>query len=153
MAPMKLTDEVINTARHGVKPTKLTDGHGLYVLLSPTGGKWWRFKYRFSDKQKQFSLGVYPKVSIAEARAKHAIYRAMLAEGTDPCAYVQAKKVELKAEMAQQLARRRFMLDSDGNLSLHLGKRRIILSPAETADLRSFLNAPQNLAAKVTPCP
>lgn len=150
---MKLTDEVINTARHGVKPTKLTDGHGLYVLLSPTGGKWWRFKYRYSDKQKQFSLGVYPKVSIAEARAKHAIYRAMLVEGTDPCAYVQAEKAERKAEIARQLARSRFMLDSGGNLSLRLGRRRIILSRAETADLRSFLNATQNLAAKVTPCP
>ena len=150
---MKLTDEMINTARHGVKPTKLTDGHGLYVLLSPSGGKWWRFKYRLSDKQRQFSLGVYPKVSIAEARAKHAIYRAMLAEGTDPCAYVQAKKAERKAEMARQLARSRFMLDSSGNLSLRLGKRRIVLSAAETADLRSFLNTNQTVISKVTPCP
>lgn len=150
---MKLTDEVINTARHGVKPTKLTDGHGLYVLLSPTGGKWWRFKYRFCDKHKQFSLGVYPKVSITEARAKHAIYRAMLAEGTDPCAYVQAEKAERKAEMARQLARNRFMLDSNGNLYLHLGNRRIILSAAETIDLRSFLNTNQNVISKVTPCP
>ena len=157
MAPMKLTEEMINTARPGVKPTRLTDGHGLYVLLWPTGGKWWRFKYRFSVKQKQFSLGVYPKVSIAEARAKHAIYRAMLAEGTDPCAYVQAEKAERKAEKAaekaRQLARSRFMLDSSGNLSLRLGKRRIILSAAETADLRSFLNTNQNVISKVTPCP
>jgi hypothetical protein len=158
---MKLTDEMINTARPGVKPTRLTDGHGLYVLLSPTGGKWWRFKYRFSVKQKQFSLGVYPKVSIAEARAKHTIYRAMLAEGTDPCAYVQAEKAERKAELAaelaaekaRQLARSRFMLDSSGNLSLRLGKRRIVLSAAETADLRSFLNTNQNVISKVTPCP
>ncbi len=154
---MKLTEEMINTARPGVKPTRLTDGHGLYVLLWPTGGKWWRFKYRFSVKQKQFSLGVYPKVSIAEARAKHAIYRAMLAEGTDPCAYVQAEKAERKAEKAaekaRQLARSRFMLDSSGNLSLRLGKRRIILSAAETADLRSFLNTNQNVISKVTPCP
>jgi len=85
----------------------------------------------------------------------------MLAEGTDPCAYVQAEKAERKAEMAaekaaekaRQLVRSRFMLDSSGNLSLRLGKRRIVLSAAETADLRSFLNTNQNVISKVTPCP
>lgn len=150
---MKLTDEVINTARPGIKPVKLTDGRGLFILLAPTGGKWWRYKYRFGDKEKQFSLGVYPTVSIAEARAKHAEYRAMVAEGVDPCAHVQSEKAERKAEAARQLWRTRFLLDNDGALSFLLGNRRVVLSPSETSELRAFLDATQNVTPKVTPCP
>lgn len=68
---MKLTDELIRTAHAGEKPVKLFDGRGLYILLTPAGQKWWRFKYRFAGKENQVSLGVYPKVSIAvDARTK-----------------------------------------------------------------------------------
>ncbi len=150
---MKLTDEVISAARPGVKPVKLTDGRGLFLLLAPTGGKWWRYKYRFGDKEKQFSLGVYPAVSIAEARAKHAAYRAMVAEGVDPCAHVQSEKAEQKAEAARQVWRTRFFLDNDGALSFLLGKRRVVLSPSETFELRAFLDATKNVTPKEMPCP
>jgi hypothetical protein len=150
---MKLTDEVIRSARPCVKPVKLTDGRGLFLLLAPTGGKWWRYKYRFGGKEKQVSLGVYPAVSIVEARAKHAEYRAMVAEGVDPCAHVQVEKAERKAEAARQLWRTRFMLTNDGALSFLFGKRQVVLSPSETSELRVFLDATKDVTPKVTPCP
>lgn len=149
---MKLTDETIRAARTSDKPVKLFDGRGLFILLMPAGHKWWRFKYRFAGKEKQLSLGVYPKVSIVEARSKHAALRKMLDEGTNPSAYVQAVKAEQSAEAARQLAPTRFMLDSDGALSFRMRKREVSLSPSETAELRSFLEATQNVTPKVMPC-
>jgi hypothetical protein len=53
-------------------PYRLTDGHGLYALIDPKGGKFWRWKYRFKGKEKLMSFGCYPEVSIAQARAAHA---------------------------------------------------------------------------------
>ena len=148
---MKLTDEVIRTAKAGEKPAKLFDGHGLYILLTPAGHKWWRFKYRFAGKENQVSLGVYPKVSIAEARTKYAALRTMLAEGTDPSTFVQAERAEQKAEAARQLAPTRFMLDNDGALSFRMRSRAVSLNPTETAELRAFLEATKNVVPK-TPC-
>ena len=61
---MPLTDTEIRTAKCAEKPRKLFDGGGLYLEVSPAGGKWWRLKYRFGDKEKRFSLGVYPDVPL-----------------------------------------------------------------------------------------
>ena len=152
MAPVKLTDEIIGTAQVGDKPVKLFDGRGLFILLSPRGYKWWRFKYRFGGKEKKLSLGVYPKVSIDEARSRHAALRKMVDEGMDPSAYVQAERAEQNAEAARQLAPTRFMLDSDGALTFRLRTRMVSLNPAETAELRNFLDATKNVAQKVIPC-
>ena len=65
---MPLTDAAIRNAKPGEKPTRLFDERGLYLELSPTGGKWWRLKYRFARKEKRLSLGVYPDVSLKDAR-------------------------------------------------------------------------------------
>jgi hypothetical protein len=148
---MKLTDEVIRNAQVGDKPIKLFDGRGLFMLLTPNGHKWWRFKYRFAGKENKVSLGVYPKVSIAEARTKHAALRTMLDEGTDPSAFVQAERAEQKAEAERQLAPTRFMLDNDGALSFRMRTRAVSLNPAETAELRAFLDATRNVTPKM-PC-
>ena len=59
---MPLTDTAIRNARPGEKSVRLFDGGGLYLEVSPTGGKWWRLKYRFDGKEKRLSLGVYPDV-------------------------------------------------------------------------------------------
>jgi len=81
---MPLTDAQIRSAKAGEKPTKLSDGGGLFLLLQPNGGKWWRYKYRFLKKEKLLSLGAYPDVSLAEARERHAQARKALAAGNDP---------------------------------------------------------------------
>ncbi|EFL4479142.1 DUF4102 domain-containing protein [Escherichia fergusonii] len=75
---MSLTDTKVKNARPAEKAVKLTDGFGLYLLVHPNGSKYWQLGYRFDGKQKVFSIGVYPAVSLADARhnAKHdALYQ------------------------------------------------------------------------------
>ena len=64
----RLTENTIQSARAREKRYKLYDESGLFLLIVPSGGKWWRIKYRFNRKEKQLSLGAYPKVSLQEAR-------------------------------------------------------------------------------------
>lgn len=89
---MKLTDSVIKTAASLKKPYKLSDGHGLVLLVQPNGAKWWRFWYRFSGKEKTLSLGIYPKVSLKNARASLTELKELLNKNIDPSFH----RVELK---------------------------------------------------------
>lgn len=89
---MPLSDTAIRNAKPTAKPRKLTDGGGLYIEVAPSGGKWWRFKYRFEGKEKRLSLGVYPDVGLKDAREKHAEARKLLAAGVDPSANKKAVK-------------------------------------------------------------
>ena len=63
---MPLTDTAIRTAKPSAKPVRMFDGGGLYLELSPAGGKLWRLKYRFSGKEKRLALGVYPEISLKD---------------------------------------------------------------------------------------
>ena len=63
---------------------KVTDGRGLYLLVTPRGGRWWRFAYRFAQKGKTLALGTYPDVPLERARARHEFARDLLAHGIDP---------------------------------------------------------------------
>ncbi|MEZ5512442.1 MAG: tyrosine-type recombinase/integrase [Steroidobacteraceae bacterium] len=81
---------LVDTRLRSIKPTdrlqKFSDGGGLHLLVKPNGGKYWRFSYRFNCKQKTLALGVYPDVSLAEARSMHQQARQQLREGIDPSA-------------------------------------------------------------------
>lgn len=81
---MKLTDTAIRKAKAQKKQQKLTDGDGMFLLVHPNGGKYWRFKYRFAGKEKVLALGVYPEVSLADARERRTEARKVLAAGNDP---------------------------------------------------------------------
>lgn len=81
---MPLSDVAIRTAKPRDKPYKLADGGGMYLEISPSGGKWWRLKYRFDGKEKRLSLGTYPEVGLKEARVKREDLRRLLAAGVDP---------------------------------------------------------------------
>lgn len=81
---MPLTDTTIRNAKPDVKPIRLFDGGGLYLEISPSGGKWWRLKYRFDGKEKRLSLGVYPDVGLKDARKRRDDARTLLADGVDP---------------------------------------------------------------------
>lgn len=89
---MPLTAIAIQKAKIGDKTVRLFDGGGLYLELTPTGGKWWRLKYRFDGKEKRLSLGVYPEVSLRLARARRDDARKLLAEGIDPSENRKAQK-------------------------------------------------------------
>ena len=81
---MPLTDARCRSAKPGDKLQKLTDGAGLQLWLQPTGGRLWRFAYRFGGKQKLLALGVYPTVPLARARQAREDARRLLADGLDP---------------------------------------------------------------------
>jgi len=81
---MPLTDTAIRNAKPESKARKLADEKGLYLLIQPKGGKWWRFKYRFGGKEKLLSLGTYPDVSLSKARERRDDARKLLADGIDP---------------------------------------------------------------------
>ncbi|WP_415519642.1 MAG: tyrosine-type recombinase/integrase [Desulfovibrio aminophilus] len=87
-----LTDTAIRNAKPGQKQRKLSDEKGLFLLVAPSGGKWWRFKYRFAGKEKLLSLGTYPEVSLAQARERRDEARKLLARGIDPSAARKAEK-------------------------------------------------------------
>lgn len=89
---MPLKDTKIRNAKPGKKPIKLFDERGLYLEISPTGGKWWRLKYRFDGKEKRLSLGVYPDVSLKDARDRRDAARKLLASGIDPSENRKAQK-------------------------------------------------------------
>jgi len=96
---MLLTDTKIRKAKPGDKPRKLADGGGLYLLIN-RAGKYWRWKYRYQDKERVMALGVYPDVSLTQAREQHREARAVLASGLDPAKQRQEQK---RAPLAQAL--------------------------------------------------
>jgi integrase len=96
---MPLTDVAVRTAKPRDKPYKLADSGGLHVLVTPAGGKSWRWKYRVGGKEKLLSMGVYPDVPLAAARARRDDARRLLASGVDPSVHRQAVK-SAKAESA-----------------------------------------------------
>lgn len=81
---MALTDTSIRTAKPAAKPARIFDGHGLYIEISPSGGKLWRLKYRFGGKEKLLALGKYPEVSLKDAREHRDAARKLLANEVDP---------------------------------------------------------------------
>ncbi len=81
---MSLTDIKIRNSKAKAKPYKLADEKGLYLLILPQGAKYWRLKYRFLGKEKALALGVYPEVSLSDARDKRDNARKQLANDIDP---------------------------------------------------------------------
>lgn len=83
---MSLTVVAARNAQPREKPYKLAAGSGLYLEVMPTGARYWRLKYRFSGKEKRLALGVFPEISLADARTAVEKARALLREGVDPSA-------------------------------------------------------------------
>ncbi|MEZ5749799.1 MAG: integrase arm-type DNA-binding domain-containing protein [Caenibius sp.] len=89
---MALTDVAIRTAKPREKPYKMGDAGGLYLLVTPAGGKLWRLKFRIAGKEKVLSLGGWPDVSLANARKERDTAREALAAGADPAREKQQAK-------------------------------------------------------------
>ncbi len=81
---MSLTELAVRKAKPAEKPRKMTDGGGLYLLVHPNGGKYWQLAYRFDGKQKTLSIGVYPTVTMADAREQRSRAKKQLSLGIDP---------------------------------------------------------------------
>lgn len=93
---MALTDTKVRTVKPKEKPFKIADGKGLFLVVQPNGSKYWRFRYRFADKEKLLALGIYPDVTLADARRKRDEARKQLADDIDPGMAKQLKKLAKK---------------------------------------------------------
>ncbi len=89
---MPLTNLQIQSTKPAAKPQKLFDEKGLYLLIQPSGGKWWRFKYRFNGKERLLALGTYPEISLATARELRDEARAQVAREVDPSELKKTRK-------------------------------------------------------------
>lgn len=81
---MPLSDAKVRNAKPKAKPYKISDGEGMFLLIQPTGSKYWRLKYHFAGREKLLALGIYPEVGLADARERRAKARKALAAGQDP---------------------------------------------------------------------
>lgn len=139
---MALTDVAIRAAKPGTKPVKLADEKGLFLLLQPSGGKLWRYKYRYAGKEKKLGLGRYPDVLLKDARKRRDEARALLAAGTDPGAHKQAEALASRVSAANTTFRivGEEYLDKaarEGRADVTIGKSRWLLSLMD-ADLGSM---------------
>lgn len=91
-----LTDIQVRSAKAADRPRKLFDARGLYLQVTPSGGRYWRFDYSFNGKRKTLALGVYPDVPLARARARHQEARERLAQGQDPAAKRRERVVDFE---------------------------------------------------------
>jgi len=108
---MPLTDTAVRNAKPGDKPVKMFDARGLFLIVTPAGGKWWRLRYKFNGKEKLLSLGVYPDVSLKDARDRRDEARKLLANSIDPGEnrkVQKAAKVERAANSFEAIAREWF---------------------------------------------
>ena len=91
-----LTDTEIRKTKIKASAYRMSDGGGLYIWITPAGGKLWRWKYRFECREKLMTLGSYPDVPLSLARERHAEARKLLATGTDPMAERKAEKAAVE---------------------------------------------------------
>ncbi|EFC3154229.1 TPA: integrase arm-type DNA-binding domain-containing protein, partial [Escherichia coli] len=169
---MALTDIKVRTAKPTDKQYKLTDGNGMHLLVHPNGSKYWRLQYRFGGKQKMLALGVYPDVSLADARARRDDARKLLANGIDPGDKKKNDKIEQEeARTFEQLAiewhatnkkwseehSRRVLKSLEDNLFSAIGKRNIadlktrdLLAPIKAVELSGRLEVASRLQQRTT---
>lgn len=143
---MGLANIIIDDAAPREKAYKLGSENGLYLLINPSGSRWWRFDYRFEGKRQTLSMGVYPEISLAEARSRRDEARALLREHINP------SKVRKQARLAAAAVVKRpplhFRMTDDGALLIEKKSGRMVLNADQVIALRAFIDA----AKEQTPC-
>ena len=137
---MRLSTAKIHNAAAQKKTVRLFDGRGLYLEIAPTGSRWWRFKYRFAGKEKLLALGVYPNVSLGEAREQRDGARVFLTHGIDP---IVARREALSAPIkaAAQTPVLRLKQAKGEQLIIETPSITVRITKAGTDALRAFLLA------------
>lgn len=146
---MALTELQAESARPKDKPYKLSDGDWLFLLVQPNGSKYWRFDYRFYGKRKTLALGVYPAVSLDDARALRLDARELLAADIDPSeerkkerAHFQEENARRKADLIKNLQSMRLVSFPDGMREIWNGRKLIAtLTDLQARELQSLLNS------------
>lgn len=127
---MPLTDRACRQAKARAKDYKLSDEKGLYLLVHRNGSKYWRQKYRFAGKEKLIAHGVYPEVSLKEAREKCLATRRLLADGIDPASFRKAEKLAMQSNQAntfEGLALEWFANEASAWSPAHIKKQKALL--------------------------
>jgi integrase len=101
---MALTDTAVRSAKPKEKPYKVTDAQGLYLLVNPKGSKLWRVKYRMNGVERKLSLGSYPEITLAEARAARDAARKQLAHAVDPNIAKRQARIEASVRASNSFA-------------------------------------------------
>jgi hypothetical protein len=118
---------------------RLYDSGGLYLEISPRGGKWWRLKYQFQRKEKRMSLGVYPVVSLEQARLARDSARKLLASGIDPSALRQQNKARLRDETSKTCQLLNVTIGIDGKIFIKKGRSLVCLTMDEALAINQIL--------------
>lgn len=149
-----LTDAAIRAAKPADRAVKLADGGGMYLLIRPDGSRYWRMDYRFHGKRGTLAFGVYPTVSLADAREKRRQAKAMLESGLNPAVQRKLEKVAAKAGAANSFKAVALeyldKLEREGRAQVTLTKKRWLLGFA-IADIGNRpiaeITAPELLAS------
>jgi Arm DNA-binding domain len=139
---MALTDTRIRTAKPKPKPYKFSDGGGMYLLVMPDGARYWRMDYRFAGKRRTLALGVYPTLSLSEARTRREDARGSLAQDIDPGVVKKARKraAKVAGESTFEAVAREWITNQrlarlEADIFPHIGPRPIAeISAPETLD-------------------
>ena len=96
----RFDDVAIRNAKPGAKAIKLADGGGMFLLVTPAGGKLWRLKYRVDGREKLLAIGAYPEIGLGEARRRREEARELIALGKDPAREKQRENVRARIQAA-----------------------------------------------------
>jgi hypothetical protein len=123
-----LSDAEIKAAKYENKIYKLYDGGGLYLNVTPSGGKWWRFKYRFKRKEKCLSLGTYPITGLEDARRSRDAAKELLFQDIDPSEIRKQEKARSKAEHLEGQRLPSVRVSFDGRIEIWKGSNTMRLT-------------------------
>ena len=150
----RLSDLKCRTTTPGAKTKRLFDGAGLYLEIAPGGGKWWRLKYRIRGKEKRISLGVYPEVTLKEARIGRDAARKQLSAQLDPSAVKKALRTATASatsdsfeEVAPEWVKKYEARWTEGHRDLILHRLELYVFPWHGKQSVGSVSAPELLAS------
>lgn len=135
-----LTEAQVSAAKYEDKVYRLFDGGGLYLTITPSGGKWWRYKYRFMRKEKCLSLGTYPLIDLEEARRSRDAAKELLSQGIDPSEIRKQEKARSKAERLESERMPFVRVSFDGKIEIWKGGNTMRLTRSEAKFIASLLS-------------
>ena len=135
-----LTETQIAELKPRSKRYKIGDGHGLYILVEPTGIKRWQMLYKRQGMETSMRLGTYPEILLSEARLKHTEAQLLIADGVDP---IEKKRDQRRQEQSPRPKFRKFHLSTteQGGLVIENHTNRMTLNSAQVKALTAFLIA------------
>ena len=136
---MPLTDIIIANAPPRDSAYKLASEKGLYLLVNPSGSRYWRFDYRFEGKRKTLSMGVYPEISLDIARTRRDEARELLAQHINPAEVRKQARSTAVAKISQPSLQ--FSMTDSGGLLIENKSGKMVLSAEQVIALRAFIDA------------